>query len=144
MAQHEPLLPALPHWLHSKRPRVPRIRLGVPLDVLQPVAAAAGASPAAFAPSAEQRQLHFGALLPHWTVCFAFHRRATEYDLAGAVVHAVSAGARGRRGVAKDYSAALAHPRIVWDDFARLLRAKGWNVSRVHLSNDEGWRFDVK
>ena len=150
VAQRERLLPPLPHWLRLhvlRQPlRVPRIRLGVPLaPLLGPGMATVNA--ADFAPGAsEERPLFFGGLLPDgsWTASFAFHRRATPYDLAGALVRAVSAAARGRLRNAKDYSAALHHPRIVWEDFAEKLRAKGWNLGRIHLSNDEGWRFDAR
>jgi hypothetical protein len=38
----------------------------------------------------------------------------------------------------------LAHPRIDWGHFSGLLHAKGWNMGRIHMSNDEGWRFDVR
>ena len=150
VAQKERLLPQLPHWFRLRvlrQPlRVPRIRLGVPLAPLfGPGMRAVNA--ADYAPGASEEQpLFFGGLLPDesWTASFAIHRRATSYDLAGALVRAVSAAARGRLRDAKDFSAALNHPRIVWEDFAEKLRAKGWNLERIHLSNDEGWRFDAR
>ena len=150
VAQKERLLPQLPHWLRHRvlqqHPRVPCIRLGVPLaPLLGPGMTTVNA--ADFAPGAsEEQQMFFGGLLPDssWTASFAFHRRATSYNLAGALVRAVSAATRGRLHNAKDYRAALHHPRIVWEDFAEKLRAKGWNLGRIHLSNDEGWRFDVR
>ena len=145
VAQRERLLPqGFTAWLRTQRPRVPHIRLGVPLAELL---AAGNVNPGEFAPSErERRPLYFWRMLNdgRWTVNFAFHRRATSFDLAGAFVHAVSAGARGKRGTEKDFSTALAHPRLDWENFASLLHAKGWNVGRVHMSNDEGWRFDVR